>query len=152
MKVCVDSFIVYSVFFFHFIVQIQYLLPLTFLSFTLSNHIHSLVRKEQLSQSLCAVILVLAFSFVPYIDWAAHVGGVIVGFTTGILCFAPWIKTKYCATLWFVVGIILNVVFYSITLSYLYNNVKPSGELKDVCEYYKQFFEDYECNCQINNK
>lgn len=109
------------------------------------------VRREQLQQSLCSVILVLAFSFVPYVDWAAHLGGVVCGFITGMICFAPWIKTRYCAVFWFTVGIGFNAVFYILSLSYLFTYVEPRGDLKDVCGYYQQYFEDYECNCQINN-
>ena len=84
-------------------------------------YIFSTVRMEQLQQSLCSVLIVLAFSFVPFVDWAAHLGGVICGFTTGFLCFAPWIKTRHCAVFWFSIGIVLNVVVYGCTLSYLYS-------------------------------
>lgn len=112
--------------------------------------ISRIVREEQLHHSLCSVTLVLLFSFVPYIDWAAHCGGLISGFTTGMVCFAPWIKTKGFAFFWFVFGLALNIIFYGVTLTYLFSNVNPRGELKDVCGYYKQFFEDYECNCQID--
>lgn len=108
------------------------------------------VRMEQLQQSLCSVILVLAFSFVPYVDWAAHLGGVICGFITGMMCFSPGIKTRYCAVFWFTVGVGFNAVFYILSLSYLFTYVEPSGDLKDVCGYYQQYFEDYECNCQFN--
>jgi energy-coupling factor transporter transmembrane protein EcfT len=106
---------------------------------------------EQLSQSLCSVILVLAFSFVPYVDWAAHLGGVICGFASGMVCFSAWIKTKTYAAFWFVVGVALNLVFYIVTLTYFLTYVEPRNDLMDVCEYYKQFFENYECNCQIDN-
>ena len=43
----------------------------------------------------------------------------------------------------------MNAVFYIMTLSYMYTAVQPRNDLSDVCEYYKQFYEDYECNCQI---
>ena len=109
------------------------------------------VRMEQLSESLCSVTIVLAFGFVPYVDWAAHLGGLIAGFVAGFICFAPWIKTRHCAVFWFAVGVAMNLIFYILTLTYLYSSVEPGADLKDVCGYYKQFFEDYECNCQINN-
>ena len=91
----------------------------------------------------------LAFSFVPFVDWAAHLGGVICGFLAGISCFAPWIKTKHCAVLWFLVGAALNLAFYVGTVTYLYTSVEPIDDLQDICKYYQQYFEDYECNCQI---
>jgi hypothetical protein len=30
---------------------------------------------------------------------------------------------------------------------YMYTEVETKEELRDVCGYYQQFFEDYECNC-----
>jgi len=107
------------------------------------------VRMEQLSESLCSVILVLVFSFVPFVDWAAHLGGLIAGFTAGILCFSTWIKTPSYAIFWFVVGIIVNLAVYIPTLIYLYTSINPMNDLNDICGYYQQFFEDYECNCQV---
>lgn len=107
------------------------------------------VRKEQLTQSLCSVILVLAFSFIPYVDWAAHLGGVISGFTAGFLCFPAWIEIKYCSVIWYTIGVGMNLFFYLTCLVYLYTEVEPNENLADVCAYYQQYFEDYECNCQI---
>ena len=37
------------------------------------------VRKEQCSESMCAVTQVMLFSFVPFVDWAAHLGGILAG-------------------------------------------------------------------------
>jgi hypothetical protein len=37
---------------------------------------------EQFGTVLCSVIMILAFSFIPYVDWAAHVGGLIGGFAS----------------------------------------------------------------------
>eukprot|EP00559_Dactyliosolen_fragilissimus_P002001 CAMPEP_0184866270 /NCGR_PEP_ID=MMETSP0580-20130426/21612_1 /TAXON_ID=1118495 /ORGANISM="Dactyliosolen fragilissimus" /LENGTH=368 /DNA_ID=CAMNT_0027365861 /DNA_START=83 /DNA_END=1189 /DNA_ORIENTATION=+ len=109
------------------------------------------VRTEQLSETLCAVTVVMIFGFVPYVDWAAHLGGLIYGFFSGMLCFSTWIKTRNYAIFWFVVGIILNVLGYSIALSYMYNSVDPIDDLNDVCEYYKRNFDEYECNCQLGD-
>ena len=91
----------------------------------------------------------MAFSFIPYVDWAAHLGGVISGFIAGFLCFAPWIRTKYCAVIWFAIGAAMNFFYYVACMTYLYTSVQPNGNLGDVCGYYKQYFQDYECNCQI---
>ena len=52
--------------------------------------------------------------FVPAldVDWAAHLGGLISGFTASFLCFAPKIKTKHYAIFWFFVGLAMNIVMY----------------------------------------
>ena len=111
----------------------------------------SVVRKEQFSQVLCSVVVVMLFSFVPYVDWAAHLGGLLAGFATGMCCFATWIKTRHCAFLWFIVGMALTVAYYGSTIIYMMTAVNPMDDLKDVCGYYQQYFEDYQCNCQMDN-
>ena len=93
----------------------------------------------------------MLFSFVPYVDWAAHLGGLLAGFCTGMICFSSWIKTLRYIVLWFIVGSGLTIVAYYMALQYMYSEVEPMEELKDVCGYYKQYFEDYECNCQLQN-
>jgi len=107
------------------------------------------VRREQLGAVLCSVFVVLAFSFVPYVDWAAHLGGLIAGFAAAFLCFAPKIKTKTYAIFWSVVGIVMNVSLYVASIKYMINNVQPNEDLNDVCAYYKQYFDGYECQCQL---
>jgi hypothetical protein len=29
--------------------------------------------------------------------------------------------------------------------------IQPDQQLEDVCEYYRQYFEDYECHCRLLN-
>lgn len=108
------------------------------------------VRQEQLRATLCSVSVVMAFSFVPYVDWAAHFGGFLAGFTAGFLCFAPRIKTKAYAVFWFLIGVVMNAALYGALISYMMNEVEPNNDLQDVCGYYKQYFDQYECQCQLN--
>lgn len=107
-----------------------------------------IVRNEQFSSVMCSVVVVMAFSFVPYVDWAAHLGGLVAGFAAAFLCFAPKIKTKHYAVFWFCVGVAMNLVLYITSISYMYTDVEPMQDLKDVCNYFKQYFQDYECQCQ----
>jgi len=82
------------------------------------------------------------------VDWAAHLGGLLAGFAVSFLCFAPKIKTRSYAIFWTAVGLALNVVFYSTLVTYMLTEVEPMNDLNDICGYYKQFFDDYECQCQ----
>lgn len=107
------------------------------------------VRMEQLNGVLCSVTLVALFSFIPYVDWAAHLGGLVAGMTVGLVTFSFSIESTKFVVLWFIVGVGSTVVAFALALKYMYNEVEPAEELRDVCEYYKQYFEDYECNCQI---
>lgn len=106
------------------------------------------VRKEQLGGTLCAVTLVMAFSFIPFVDWAAHLGGLVAGVVVGIPIFSCSIKTMVWRILWFVVGVVIAVASFGAALVYMYSGaVDPAEELRDVCGYYQQFYEDYECRC-----
>lgn len=110
------------------------------------------VRMEQLSGVLCSVTLVGLFSFIPYVDWAAHLGGLVAGMLVGLVLFSSSIKSPCCVVFWFVVGMALTVAAFVASLVYMYNEVEPADELRDVCGYYKQFFEDYECTCMLEEQ
>jgi len=109
------------------------------------------VLMEHFASTMCSVILILVFSFIPYVDWAAHVGGLISGFTFGMMCFALRIKTMRWRVMWFLVGLTLTSILLSTTIAYTFENVKNdvAKDLEDVCEYYQRYFDDYECNCQL---
>mmetsp|Transcript_51709 Transcript_51709/g.155189 ORF Transcript_51709/g.155189 Transcript_51709/m.155189 type:complete len:410 (-) Transcript_51709:98-1327(-) len=109
------------------------------------------VRMEQLNGVLCSVTLVGLFSFIPYVDWAAHLGGLVAGMTVGLVTFSFSIKSKMYVGIWFIIGVGSTVTAFILALKYMYNEVEPADELRDVCGYYKQYFEDYECNCQLGN-
>lgn len=110
------------------------------------------VRKEQRNETLCAVTFVMLFGFVPFVDWAAHLGGLLAGFCAGMVCFSFYIENRAFLMCWFIIGIGLTIAYYGATLTYMYTEVEPMEELDDVCGYYQQFFEDYECNCQLEDK
>merc|ERR1712228_1154855 len=108
------------------------------------------VRMEQLNGVLCSVLIVGLFSFIPFVDWAAHLGGFVAGITIGLIIFSTTIKTCCWAFIWFACGVASTTAFFVWEILYLNQNVEYSEELRDVCEYYQQFFEDYECNCQYH--
>ena len=41
-----------------------------------------------MSEVVCAIIIVLLFSFVPFVDWPAHLGGAVSGFMVGLCIFS----------------------------------------------------------------
>jgi len=109
------------------------------------------VRMEQCRGVMCSVVLIGLFSFIPFVDWAAHLGGFLAGLVVGLMIFSFSVGNRWWVGIWFLVGLVLTVVFYTVSLKYMYNEVEPPEEMRDVCGYYKQFFEDYECNCQLND-
>ena len=48
----------------------------------------STMRNRQACQVIGGIVIVMAMSFIPFVDWAAHVGGVVSGFVIGIVCFS----------------------------------------------------------------
>jgi len=111
------------------------------------------VRKEQCGGTLCAVTLVMAFSFIPFVDWAAHLGGLISGLLTGFAVFSCSMEMIVSRVLFCAFGIVITVVTFVWALAYMYSGaVDPAEELRDVCGYYQQFFDDYECHCMKNQQ
>lgn len=98
---------------------------------------------------MCSVIVVGLFSFIPYVDWAAHLGGLVAGQTIGMVLFSAKIRTCCWKIIWCIVGLVMTITCFAAALFYLLNFVEPEPDLRDVCEYYKRFFEGYECNCQL---
>lgn len=111
------------------------------------------VRREQCAGVTCSVIVVMLFSFIPYVDWAAHLGGLIAGFCVGMILFAVDLNKARCSKLfWLLVGVGVTIAFFFVVFQRLYSGeIDPADELRDVCKYYKDNFEEYECNCQRND-
>lgn len=107
------------------------------------------VRMEQLGGVLCSVTVVGIFSFIPYVDWAAHLGGLLAGQTIGLVLFSRKIRSRRWAFFWCIVGLVITLFSFMVSIFYMLNYVEAEPDLRDVCEYYKRYFEDYECNCQL---
>ena len=107
-------------------------------------------RKEQACEVIGGIILVMAMSFIPYVDWAAHVGGLAAGFVIGLVCFSFKIRNWFFILIWFVIGVGTCLVLFLGALAYMYTGIEANDNLRDVCGYYKQFFEDYECQCMLD--
>jgi len=87
------------------------------------------------------------YEFISKVDWAAHLGGLLAGIAIGMILFSLEKKNPWWRIIWFIVGILLTVLYFGKTIQLMYSGVEPMKELEDVCAYYQQFFEDYECNC-----
>mmetsp|Transcript_25202 Transcript_25202/g.37102 ORF Transcript_25202/g.37102 Transcript_25202/m.37102 type:complete len:320 (+) Transcript_25202:19-978(+) len=109
------------------------------------------IRKEQLGGVLCSVIVVGLFSFIPFVDWGAHLGGLLTGMAVGMVIFSCSIVTLCWRLFWFLTGAALTVRGFTAAANFMYGGLEPSQDLEDVCGYYAQFFDDYECNCQLEN-
>jgi hypothetical protein len=106
------------------------------------------MRKHQLVLSLGGVVIVMAFSFIPFVDWAAHLGGLLAGMAVGLTVFSFSIQSMAWRIIWFVIGLVVTIVGFVGSLYYMYNEVEPLDILRDVCGYYQEYYEGYECSCR----
>ena len=91
------------------------------------------MRKHQLWGALGGVFIVMLMSVVPYVDWAAHLGGLMAGIAVGMIIFAMKIESLLWRIFWAIIGTILTLTYFIVTLKYMYNDVEPADELRDVC-------------------
>jgi membrane associated rhomboid family serine protease len=106
------------------------------------------VRKEQCCVVTVSVIIVMLFSFIPFVDWAAHVGGLVAGFLVGLVIFAFQVHGWHWKLLWLIAGVASVTAYFYMTVTYMYSGkVEEIDELRDVCGYYMENFADYQCNC-----
>lgn len=120
---------------------------------TLQEKVGHAMRKHQLVLAGGGVILVLVFSFIPFVDWAAHLGGCVTGMFVGLMLFSCAIRSYFWKLAWFLVGLVLTVGGFSISWQYMFSgNVEIIEELREVCEYYQEMMgdADYECTCTLD--
>jgi membrane associated rhomboid family serine protease len=108
------------------------------------------VRKEQCGMVMCSVIVIMAFSFIPMVDWSAHLGGLVTGILVGASIFACQVESVCWRALLSLAGLAATAVAFVLGFAYMYSGaVQPMPELADVCAYYQQHLgEEYECACQ----
>lgn len=117
---------------------------------TFEDRVNHAMRKHQLELSLGGCVIVMLFSFIPFVDWAAHLGGMLAGMAVGLPIFACYIEAMHWRILWFVVGMVILIGGFAFSLQYMYTEVEADEQLADVCGYYQQFYDDYECSCTLN--
>jgi membrane associated rhomboid family serine protease len=108
------------------------------------------VRKEQCAAVTCSVIVIMCFSFIPYVDWAAHLGGLVTGIFVGASIFACQIQSMCGRAVLVLMSLAATVACLSFGFVYMYSGaVQPMAELADVCAYYQQTMgNEYECTCK----
>jgi membrane associated rhomboid family serine protease len=105
------------------------------------------MRYYQLAEALGGAIIVMLFSFLPFVDWAAHLGGLVTGISVGCMVFACYIENVFGKCIIFVFSLVLTVWMFVVSLTYMLESVEPAERLRDVCAYYQEFFANYECSC-----
>lgn len=104
---------------------------------------------ERLGSTVCSAAVVFCLTFLTYIDWAGHLGGLCTGFLVGFIVFANAIrekKTRATMKLFGLFGLLLGgVILWVILFHYAYYD----EELADACNYFRNLYtEGYSCECQ----
>lgn len=106
-------------------------------------------RVEQLTGALCSVSILSLFIFVPFVDWAGHMGGLGSGFFLGLMVFSCNVK-NWCGRVFvWLIGFSAFVTGFLYSGYYLYMEMDFDLGLRDACEYFRQIYrEGYDCTCQ----
>lgn len=112
------------------------------------SHIDDAIRLDHLSSVLCGLTLVSVMSSFTYIDWSGHMGGLVSGFSAGMVLFSAPIRGCCGRFLWSLIGLLGLVSATGSILYYFILTGAPDDELADACEYFRGLFpEGYQCGC-----
>jgi membrane associated rhomboid family serine protease len=114
---------------------------------TVQGKVGHAIRRHQLVLVLGGAVIVMLFSFLPFVDWAAHLGGLLTGIAVGLIIFSCYAEYTLCRFLWFAIGVGMTCALFASTLVYMSEEVVPDERLADVCAYYQEFFDNYDCSC-----
>lgn len=70
------------------------------------------IRSVQFKQVIFNVIVIGLFSFVPFVDWAAHLGGFISGIAIGMVFFSCMIENKLVMLVGCSLGVFLTMTLF----------------------------------------
>lgn len=90
-------------------------------------------RSVQFVMVFVNILIVLSFSAVPYIDWAAHAGGLVSGCTLGCIMFGRTLSSSFRRRVVVSIGALLWVTGLVAMLVVLFTVLNPMQGLKDVC-------------------
>lgn len=97
------------------------------------------------------ISVILGMSFVPYIDWAAHVGGLIGGIFAGLWMFGGRCERPLKRFMVRYGGLLAFVACTAGGLAYLFLVTQPPKELLAFCsEVVKPSFPSYNLQCYGN--
>jgi len=92
--------------------------------------------------------VLFCLSFITFVDWSGHVGGLAAGYFAGMMFFSRPIISTCERILWGGVGWILFIGSFAGAFYWLFSEVEPDSDLADPCSYFRTLFaEGYNCEC-----
>ena len=93
------------------------------------------------------IVVTLSFSTVPYVDWAAHTGGLLGGMLASSLVFSEFIKTPRIRTA-VRAGAAVGLAGYLVVGFVVVATVlEPNPDLLHVCEHFRNALNDQAIPC-----
>jgi rhomboid protease GluP len=95
-------------------------------------------ERERKKRDLILVIVLLSiaaligFSFQPLIDWAAHIGGLVMGVFLAMTIFSCRMTNRLTGMFVGSIGFVLSCLFYFFTVFYILKVVEPEPSLSDI--------------------
>jgi len=89
-------------------------------------------RDRMMVLVLFAIVLLIGFSFMPMVDWAAHFGGMAAGMTVSATCFARKLQTPSWSIATGVIGALSSWSLFIGSLAYLVLCVEPNRRLLEL--------------------
>jgi len=106
------------------------------------------VKLSHVTGLFCMFAVLFCFSFITYIDWSGHVGGLAAGYFAGMMFFSRPIISTCERILWGGIGWILFMGFFIGAFYWLFTEVESDSDLADPCSYFRTLFaEGYDCEC-----
>ena len=104
---------------------------------------------ERLGGTVCSAAVVFFLTFLTYIDWSGHLGGLFTGFLTGLVVFSHAVKDVRQRAMLRFIGLVGMAMGGAILGTILFYYAEADEELADACSYFRNLYkEGYSCECQ----
>jgi membrane associated rhomboid family serine protease len=110
--------------------------------------VDDVIQIEHMASVICGLVLISLLGSFTFIDWSGNMGGLLIGFFTGLVLFGDSIKG--CCSRFFWISICLGSLIAGLGfISYeFYETINPDDQLSDVCEYFRHMYpENSDCQC-----
>jgi len=90
-------------------------------------------RNSQLFMVLTTIALMVPLSFLPMVDFAAHLGGCAMGVAVGAVIFGGRLQTRNWMIASRVLGVVGVLLLVPFTLYWVLNEIEPAASLLQIC-------------------
>jgi len=92
------------------------------------------LRNAQSFSVVLSMLVIIGLSFLPLMDFAAHVGGLLMGAAVAMAIFASRLQSLLWSRVTRVAGIALLLVLWSFALAWFFTMTKPDHKLLNLCQ------------------